>query len=310
MDIRQLRFLTALARERHFARAAAQAGVTQSTLSGRIRQLENELGAIIVERGNRFQGFTPEGERVLHWARRILADCDALTQDLDLAKGSLSGQLVLGSIPSALPCTSDLTRPFRARHPDVRIAIRSMNSREIVRGLESFEINLGLTYLKNEALSGVRTLPVYTERYVAVVPRDMLPAAPTALRWSEAASLPLCLLTPDMQNRRIIDSIFNSVGAHIEPVIETNALTALYAQVRAGGIATILPEHHISVLPADAGLLCIPLTEPVVSQPVGLVALDQEPLTIVVRAMWAVAAEIVQMPNPRPESQHIQGTVS
>ena len=289
MDIRQFRFLIALAQERHFARAAERAGITQPTLSGRIRQLEDELGVSIVERGNRFQGFTPEGERVLHWARRILADCDALTQDLERAKGSLRGKLVIGSIPTALPYLPALTNSFRQQHPDVHIVVRSMNSKEIERGLETFDLHLGLTYLDNEPLGGVRTLPVYVERYVVMAPRKMMPAEAVNCSWQEAAKLSLCLLSSDMQNRRIIDNIFASLGAEVRPIIETNALTALYSQVRAGELATILPEHHHLVLPSDRGICALPLVEPDIAQPVGLVALDQEPVSILVQAMWAVA---------------------
>ncbi|MEM8742254.1 MAG: LysR family transcriptional regulator, partial [Pseudomonadota bacterium] len=78
MDIRQLQYLVALGRARHFTRAAAACNVTQPTLSGRIRQLEQELGVPIVKRGQRFQGFTEEGERVLIWANRIVEAKDKL----------------------------------------------------------------------------------------------------------------------------------------------------------------------------------------------------------------------------------------
>ena len=74
MVIRQLAYLVALARERHFGRAAAACNVTQPTLSAGIRHLENELGVPLVERSQRFQGLTAEGERVLTWAQRIIAD--------------------------------------------------------------------------------------------------------------------------------------------------------------------------------------------------------------------------------------------
>ena len=72
MDIRQLQYFVALAREKHFTRAAQACHVSQPTLSGRIRQLEQELGVPIVERGHRFHGLTADGERVLKWAHAIL----------------------------------------------------------------------------------------------------------------------------------------------------------------------------------------------------------------------------------------------
>src|SRR5262249_43691079 len=99
MDIRQLQYLAALAREKHFTRAAKACSVTQPTLSGRIRQLEQELGVPIVERGQRFHGLTPEGERVLNWANAILDNWSSLQQDIAClrnASGALTGHLAIG----------------------------------------------------------------------------------------------------------------------------------------------------------------------------------------------------------------------
>ena len=95
MDIRQLQYLVALAREKHFTRAAEACSITQPTLSSRIRQLEQELGVPVVERGQRYLGLTPEGETVLKWAHAILDNCAGLTQDLAKMKSGLAGRLVL-----------------------------------------------------------------------------------------------------------------------------------------------------------------------------------------------------------------------
>src|SRR6476646_6579873 len=106
MDIRQLQYLAALAREKHFTRAAQACHVTQPTLSGRIRQLEQELGVPIVERGQRFHGLTPEGERVLAWAHEILDNWTSLQQEIATLRNTsepLAGRLSVGVIPSALP---------------------------------------------------------------------------------------------------------------------------------------------------------------------------------------------------------------
>ena len=80
MIIRQLIYLDALAREKHFRRAAEACHVSQPTLSAAIAQLEEELGVLIVERGRRFQGLTKEGEVVLAHARRILAEADLMKE--------------------------------------------------------------------------------------------------------------------------------------------------------------------------------------------------------------------------------------
>src|SRR6476646_12184253 len=101
MDIRQLSYLSALAREKHFTGAAQACNISQPTLSGRIRQLEQELGVPIVERGQRFHGLTPERERVLKWAHAILDNWGSLQQEiakLRNTKGTLIGRLSLGVV--------------------------------------------------------------------------------------------------------------------------------------------------------------------------------------------------------------------
>jgi DNA-binding transcriptional LysR family regulator len=82
MILRHLEFLTALARERHFARAAAACSVSQSTLSAGIKQMEESLGFLLVERSQRYVGLTPEGAKVLEWAQHVMTDFDGLQQTL------------------------------------------------------------------------------------------------------------------------------------------------------------------------------------------------------------------------------------
>src|SRR5215470_494269 len=98
----KLEFLLAVARERHFGRAAEVCGVTQPTLSSGIRQLEESLGVLLVHRHSRFHGLTPEGERVVEWARRIVGDTRAMRQELEALKHGLVGHLRIAAIPTAL----------------------------------------------------------------------------------------------------------------------------------------------------------------------------------------------------------------
>ena len=118
--IDKLELLLALAKERHFGRAAEACGVTQPTMSTSLKQLEEILGVMLVQRGSRFQGFTPEGERTLDWARRIVGDTRAMRQEINGLKDKLSGEIKLAAIPTVLGMVAQLTTPFRARHPDVR----------------------------------------------------------------------------------------------------------------------------------------------------------------------------------------------
>src|SRR5215469_16307845 len=138
--IDKLEFIIALAREQHFGRAAEASNVSQPTLSSGIKQLEDQFGVMLVQRGSRFRGFTPEGERVLEWARRIVADSRTMRQEVDALKRGLTGHVQIAAIPTALAMTAMLTTPYRARHPDVRFTIVSRTSIQVLNMLENLEV--------------------------------------------------------------------------------------------------------------------------------------------------------------------------
>ena len=150
--IDKLELLLALAKERHFGRAAEACGVTQPTMSTSLKQLEEILGVMLVQRGSRFQGFTPEGERTLDWARRIVGDTRAMKQEINSLKDKLSGEIRIAAIPTALGMVASLTTPYRARHPDVRFRIQSCTSADVLGLLENLEVDAGLTYIENEPI--------------------------------------------------------------------------------------------------------------------------------------------------------------
>lgn len=292
MDIRQLQYLVALAREKHFTRAAQACNVTQPTLSGRIRQLELELGVPIVERGQRYQGLTAEGERILKWAQLILNNWHAMQQELaqlTARDSSLSGRLTLGGIPSALPMIPFLTKEVRDAHPGIDFTIMSMSSVEILRGLEDFSIDVGITYLDNEPIEGLLASPLYKERYCLFVPEGHALAARSEVTWEEAANEPLGLLTSNMQNRRIIDRAFRSANCQPAPQLETNSVINLCANVRLMGLASVMPDYIMNALGLGAGITAVPLVAPEVSHSVGLVVLDRDPLSPLIRAIRAAA---------------------
>jgi len=284
MILRHLEFLTALARERHFARAAAACKVTQSTLSAGIKQMEESLGVLLVERGQRYLGLTPEGEKVLEWAQHVITDYEGLQQSLTEMRRGLIGHLKIGAIPVTLPIVSLLTTPFHKRHPHTTIIIRSLTSIEIQRGLDDFSLDIGITYLDNEPLARVRRLHLYTERYVLLTRKDDKTPDRKTITWAEAATHPLCLLTSDMQNRRIIDMHFHEAGAEVHAAIETNSLITLWSHLHFGQWSTVVPHSFLSLIGEPEGMVALSLIEPEASHAVGLVASDRDPLPPVARA--------------------------
>ncbi len=283
--IDKLEMFIALAQARHFGRAAAAMGVTQPSLSAAVKSLEEELGVMLVLRGSRYGGLTPEGKRVLDWARRIVGDARTMKQELRAARQGLAGNVRLAVVPTALTVAAQLTTSFVRAHPDVHFTLLSSTSADILQSLEDLQIDAGISYLDNEPLGRVVTVPLYDERYALILRADAPLAAAASVRWADLGTLPLCLLTPDMQNRRIIGGHLAEAGVTVSPAIETNSTIVLIAHVLAGGHATILPSRAAEIFLADPQLRAVPITEPDATHAVGLIAPLREPHTPVIAAL-------------------------
>ncbi|MEV7320472.1 LysR family transcriptional regulator [Streptomyces sp. NPDC093970] len=291
MLLRRLEYLVALARERHFARAAAACHVSQPSLSAAIRRLEHELGVPVVRRGRRYEGLTPEGEVVLAWAHRILAERDALRHELSALRDGLTGTLRLGVVPTAVPVAALLTGPFCDRHPHARVAVESLSSQDIRRGLVDFELDAAMTYLDDDELRQVRRFPLYEERYVLLTPvGGPLGEAATAT-WSQAAALPLCLLGPRMRNRRIIDDCFAADGAVPSPAVESDSVAGLYAHLPGGRWSSVISHAWLHMFGVPPGMRVVPLAGPAHGPRVGLVVARSEPQSVLAEALVKVARQ-------------------
>jgi DNA-binding transcriptional LysR family regulator len=287
--IDKLEFLIALAREQHFGRAAEACGVTQPTLSAGIKQLEEMLGVLLVQRGSRFLGFTPEGQRTLDWARRIVGDSRAMRQEIRALKEGLNGHLRIAAIPTALAMVAELTTPYRRRHPDVSFTVYSRTSIEILSLLDNLEIDAGITYVDNEPLGRVRTVPLYREEYRLIAAADTPLGNRDEVTWEEVGRIPLCLLTPDMQNRRIIDRYLRAAGCEPQPTLESNSVIVLFAHVRTGQWATVMPEKLAETLGLTETIRTIPIVPSEDYPTVGLVVPFREPMTPLTGALVAEA---------------------
>lgn len=290
--IEKLELLLALAKERHFGRAAEACGVTQPTMSTGLKQLEEILGVMLVHRGSRFVGFTPEGERALDWARRIVSDTRAMRQDINLFKGNLSGELRIAAIPTVLGMVASLTTPFRARHPDVRFRIVSCTSSDVLGLLENLEVDAGLTYIENEPVGKVRTIPLYRESYRLLTAPDGQFGDRESVTWQEVGQVPLCLLTPDMQNRRIIDRALRQAGTEAMPTLTSNSIIVLYTHVKTGRWSSVMPAKLAETLGLSNAVRAIPIVDPEVNYSIGLVVSPRDPLTPLLSALIQTAQEV------------------
>lgn len=290
VQLRQLEYLAALARERHFGRAAAACHASQSTLSAALRTLERQLEVTIVQRGHRFEGFTDEGQRVVGWAHRILAGRDALRSDLARMRDGLSATVRIGAIPTAVPATPLLTAALTGRHPHAGARIEVLSSREILRRLAEFELDGGLTYLDGDAPPERHALPLYRERYLLLVDADDV-VGRTDVGWSDVVSRPVCALTRSMQNRRIIDDAMAAQGLEMDVAVETDTVAALYAHAATRRWAAVIAHTWLNAFGVPEGMRALPIRHSGPQPWVGLVVGDHGPTSHVAQALLAAVGE-------------------
>lgn len=289
-----LRYLVALAEHRHFARAAQACHITQPALSNALRALEKEFGTPIVKRARSYAGLTPEGERVLATAQRMLHEHALLQQELASGAEHPQGRLLLGVVPTAVPVAARFAAMLQATHPGIAPVVRALSSQEIEEGLENLSLDLALGFTDRLKKNGpFAVLPQYAEHYFLVRRRPGPSRAKgselrlgAAMRWGEAAQLPLCLLTPEMHNRSIVDSAFAKAGRVVKPVMETNSILTLALSVLAGDVCSVLPGALVGAVRSQGELEALPLVEPEMVTPVGFVYLAKA------RASRALAAAL------------------
>lgn len=282
---RQLEYFVAVAEERHFARAAQKCYVSQPALSAAIAKLERELDVTLINRGRSFAGLTPEGERLLVWAKRIIAEHDAVRTEVRAMRSGVSGTLRVGTIPTASTTSSLVLSAFCSAHPLAKVQIRAqLATSDLYRRLRNFELDAAIVPVVPDESQGLELMPLYEDRYVLITPADKVPAGMSTMRWPDAAELPLALLTPDMRVRQIIDAAFAQHGITVEAQVETDSVSTLLAQATTGDRACIVPQTWLwsSLMAAD--LCAVELVDPVLKTQIAVAANSTGPGSLLVRA--------------------------
>ena len=293
IELRDLQILTALARHQHFAKAAQDCGMSQPAFSMRIRNLEEKLGLSIVRRANRFQGLTEEGQMIVRRGRSILDDAKALEQEIAASRGEVTGTLVLGVVPTATTYAARLVNQVRRDYPRILSRIVVATSLAIQQRLYEGTIDAGITYSDSLGQDLVSIRPLYEETYVLLAPEDMVAGQGDSISWADASTLPLSLLDPQMQNRRILDRIFDDLGLKPEIVSESNGFMSSIVMTREGLVATILPRALVDALGDLGGTRVLTLIEPEQARPICIATLERRPELTTVKALKEVVASFV-----------------
>ncbi|AZF07420.1 LysR family transcriptional regulator [Pseudomonas sp. R5-89-07] len=291
MDIKQLKFLIALEQTRHFGQAAARCHITQPTLSMRLRNLEDELGLELVTRGQRFEGFTEAGERVLAWARTLLAAHDGLFAEAAACRGQLVGNLRLGLVPlsgfNPISYIQGLSHTF----PELKFSLTSMSSDKIIEALGTNQLDLGVCYLDHLnpnyldffELGQTRVGLLYDTRHFHFEGGEM--------SWEDAAALPLGMISTGMHYRKSIDLSFRSRGLDPQPILESDSTYQLFQAIHEGFCCAIMPLDSALESPIE-NLAFIQLPDASVLAPLGMVMRKTEPRSAIAEKCFAHAREL------------------
>jgi len=241
MDLRQIAYVEAVARNANFTRAAAELHVAQPALSVAIRRLEAELGVRLFERTSRRVSLTPAGTAFLERAARVTREVDGLAHEMREYAGGIRGRLRLSAWYHVEPDLVEFMREFIAANPLVEVSIQELAADEAIAEVRAGDIDLaGCVQFPGLDLGDLERVALRTEPAVLVVREDDPLAGLDALNLADLSGLPFVVTRPGTGLRRLFDHIF--IGAERPPriAIETNELAAMVAFASAGLGAAIL----------------------------------------------------------------------
>src|SRR5438270_2776857 len=244
MELRQLRYLVALAEERHFTRAAEREHIAQPALSQQIRRLEQEVGLALVERTTRHVAMTAAGEVLVARARRILAELDAAHAELQALSGVHTGHVSVGTIHTMGPVDVSLALAiFHQRHPGVELTVREQSSEELAEMLRVDQLDLAFLSVTERVEShGLALEQLISEELVVILPLDHRLASRRRIRMAELANERFISYRPGSRLRELLMWAGGQAGFEAHVMLESNESQRVRRLVaRKMGIA-ILPR--------------------------------------------------------------------
>jgi LysR family transcriptional regulator, transcription activator of glutamate synthase operon len=301
MDLRQLRYLVALAEERHFTRAAARVHVAQPALSQQIRRLEDELGLPLVDRTTRRVALTDAGELLVDRARRALSEVDAARAELAELAGVRTGQVVIGAMQSLGPFDlTALLAAFHARHPGVELSVSEEVSDTLLQRVRADAVDVAfLSLTERVGHEGLEVQPLATEPLVVLLSAEHRHASRPSLRISDLVDERFITFREGASLRRIILTAARDAGFEPQIAFETNEVERARAMAARGLGVTIVPESDAHGHGPD--LAAIPLERPALTRDITLVWRRDRRLTPAASAFLALARTADRTGEPAPD---------
>jgi LysR family transcriptional regulator, transcription activator of glutamate synthase operon len=270
MELRQLRYLVALAEEQSFTRAAAREHIAQPALSQQIRRLEDEVGLALVERTTRHVAISSAGELLVARARRILSELDAAQTELEGLTGVQTGRVTVGAMHTMGPVDVSLALAiFHQRHPAVELTVREQSSEELAEMLRVDELDLAFLSVTERIEShGLGLHQLLSEELVAVLPRDHRLARRRRVRMAELAGEQFISYREGARLRELLIAAGHHAGFEPRVKLESNESERIRRLVERGMGVAILPRSDAENPGADVSV--VKLTDPALSRDITL----------------------------------------
>lgn len=244
MELRQLRYLVALAEQLSFTRAAAQEHVAQPALSQQIRRLEEEVGLALVERTTRHVALTDAGQLLVVRARRVLSELEAAETEMEAVRGMNTGHVTIGAMHTMGPI--DLSLPlalFHDRHPDVGLTVREYSSEEMAEMLRIDEIDLAfLSVTERVEAEGLGLHQLVSEELVVLLPPDHRLSGRRQVRMNELAEEQFISFREGARLRELLFAAGREAGFEPRVTLESNESQRVRRLVSRGLGVAILPR--------------------------------------------------------------------
>jgi DNA-binding transcriptional LysR family regulator len=259
MDLRQLRYLVALAEERHFTRAAAREHIAQPALSQQIRRLEEELGVRLVERTTRQVTITEAGNLLVARARRILAELEAANAELLALRGMEAGRVRVGTMHTMGPVDVSLALAvFHERHRGIELTVREQSSEELAEMLREDEIDLAFLSVTERIEShGLGLVQLVLEELVVLLPPEHRLARRRRLRIAELEGEEFISFREGARLRELLFTAARGAGFEPNVKLESNESQRIRRLVSRGMGVAILPQSDAMAAGAEVAVAAL-----------------------------------------------------
>jgi LysR family hydrogen peroxide-inducible transcriptional activator len=304
VTLKQLRYFDALARHCHFGRAAEACAISQPALSMQIKEMEQTLGGVLLERGARQVGLTKFGEGIARRVRDILRSVDELGDFARASRDRLAGRLRIGMIPTIAPYLLPTVIGNLARiHPELDIHVRETLTQKLIQELAEGRLDTAIVALPVSEPS-LAEVALFSENFLLVRPGE---DEGTPVPSSEALrEMRLLLLEEGHCFRDQALSFCNMQSSPPREVLDANSLSTLVQMVSAGIGVTLIPEMAVAVETRRASVSVARFKNPQPSRTIGMVWRKTSPLA---RQLLEIS-EVVRLSAETLRKQHATASAS